>query len=350
LLHAEARTGSGRVEAFLSPPSVTRANARGLHFFVNGRFIRDKVLHRVVRDVYRDTLHHGRYPVAFLFLDIDPREVDVNVHPTKAEVRWRNPRFLHSFVAPVLRRALRDEDHAADLGAAPPANQRLDGVRGAIADYLADQGPDTVASPAPPAYAPGFVAEPSALSVFQVHDSYLVCEVDDGIAIVDQHALHERVQYDRILKKLTEGGVEAQRLLVPEQVELPAADRALLDERGDLVRTCGFEWSPFGDAEIALEAIPAVIPRHQAGDLLRDLVELLRAQGQSIDARTLFHEVADTMACKAAVRFGDRLSREEARALLEESGALDRAFVCPHGRPTVLRLNFAELEKRFGRR
>jgi DNA mismatch repair protein MutL len=352
MLHAEARTGSGRVEAFLSPPSVTRANARGLHFFVNGRFIRDKVLHRVVRDVYRDTLHHGRYPVAFLFLDIDPAEVDVNVHPTKAEVRWRNPRFLHSFVAPVLRRALRDQDHAAELSGPAPEqpSERLDGVRGAIADYLADQGPGSVSSPPPPAYAPGFVAEPSALSVFQVHDSYLVCEVDDGIAIVDQHALHERVQYDRILDKLTEGGVEAQRLLVPEQVELPAADRALLDERGDLIRKCGFEWSPFGDSEVALEAIPAVIPRHQAGDLLRDLVDLLRAQGETVDARTLFHEVADTMACKAAVRFGDRLSREEAAALLEESGALDRAFVCPHGRPTVLRLNFSELEKRFGRR
>jgi DNA mismatch repair protein MutL len=183
-----------------------------------------------------------------------------------------------------------------------------------------------------------------------VHDSYLVCEVEDGIAIVDQHALHERVCYDRILERLVAGGVEAQRLLVPEQVELPAADRALLDEHEETLKRCGFGWSAFGSNAVALETIPAVIPPPGAADLLADLLELLRVRGKEVDARTLFHEVADTMACKAAVRFGDRLSREEALALLEESGALDRAFVCPHGRPTVLRLSFAELEKRFGRR
>ena len=144
--------------------------------------------------------------------------------------------------------------------------------------------------------------------------------------------------------------MEAQRLLVPEEVELAAPERGLLDEHAELLRKSGFEWSPFGERSVALEAVPVVIKREQAGDLLRDLLELLRVRGSSIDARTLFHEVADTMACKAAVRFGDRLSREEATALLEESGALDKAFVCPHGRPTVLRLPFAELEKRFGRR
>ena len=186
-------------------------------------------------------------------------------------------------------------------------------------------------------------------SVFQVHDSYLVCEVEDGIAIVDQHALHERVQYDRIVRKLGEGGVEAQRLLVPEQVEMAAADAGLLEEHRDLLRRCGFEWSPFGEGVLALEPIPVVIPRAKAGELLRDLAELLRARGENVEHKLLFHDVADTMACKAAVRFGDRLSREEAQALLLESGALDRAFVCPHGRPTVLRLTFGELARRFGR-
>ncbi|MHC4932898.1 MAG: DNA mismatch repair endonuclease MutL, partial [Planctomycetota bacterium] len=159
-----------------------------------------------------------------------------------------------------------------------------------------------------------------------------------------------RLQYDRILSLLVEGGVEAQGLLVPEQVDLPAADRGLLEERHDLLRRCGFEWSPFGESSVALETIPSLVPRERAAELLRDLLELLRTRGSEIDARTLFHDLADTMACKAAVRFGDRLSREEAAALLEQSGALDKAFVCPHGRPTVLRLSFEELEKRFGRR
>ena len=335
---------AGGLEGYLSPPSVTRPNARGQHFFVNGRYIRDKILYRIVRDAYRDTLHHGRYPVVFLFFDVDPAQVDVNVHPTKAEVRWRNPRMLHSVVAPALRHALRSEDLAAEFPDAP-ARDHEGAVRGAVADFLRDA--DRVASGAPPVYR---ASRGTPFSVFQVHDSYLVCEVEDGIAIVDQHALHERVQYDRILTRLMEGGVEAQRLLVAERVELAAADRALLEEHADLLARSGFEWSPFGDNEIALETIPSVIPTEKAAELIRDLVELLRARGESPDARTLFHEVADTMACKAAVRFGDRLSREEAAALLEESGALDKAFVCPHGRPTVLRLTFAELEKRFQRR
>ena len=339
------------LEAYLAPPSVTRPNGRELFFFVNGRYVRDKILHRLVRDAYRDTLHHGRYPVVYLFLDVDPAEVDVNVHPTKAEVRWRHPRYLHSVVAPALRRTLRGADLAGGFGEPSPPDHS-EGVRGAMSDFMRRMergGGDARVFEG----AAGHVAAPAGrapFSVFQVHDSYLVCEVDDGIAIVDQHALHERVQYDRIVRKLGEDGVEAQRLLVPEEVELSAAELALLEDHAALLRRCGFEWSPFGAGSVALETIPVVIPREKAGELVRDLLELLRVQGREVEPRTLFHEVADTMACKAAVRFGDRLSREEATALLEECGALDKAFVCPHGRPTVLRLTFSDLEKRFGRR
>jgi len=351
LVPVRAAWDGGTLEAYLAPPSVSRPNARELHFFVNGRFVRDKILHRVVRDAYRDALHGGRYPVVFLFLQVDPAQVDVNVHPTKSEVRWRAPGFLHRAVAPALGRALRTADHAAG-----PRDHR-EGVRDAMADFMRRAGEGEVHEPeGRPLQAalasawPGARDREAPFSVFQVHDSYLVCEVEDGIAIVDQHALHERVQYDRILRKLTAGGVEAQRLLVPEEVELSDADLGLLEEHAGLLRRCGLAWSPFSERSVALEAIPAVIPREQAAALLRDLVELLRARGRDVDPRTLFHEVADTMACKAAVRFGDRLSREEAAALLAESGALDRAFVCPHGRPTVLRLTFGELEKRFDRR
>ncbi|MHC4549666.1 MAG: DNA mismatch repair endonuclease MutL [Planctomycetota bacterium] len=345
LLPVQAEAAVGRLEGYLAPPSVSRPNAREMHFFVNGRHVRDRILHRLVRDAYRDALHGGRFPVVFLFLEIDPAQIDVNVHPTKAEVRWRDPRFLHAVVAPALGRALRDADLAAGLDA--PADSHAAGVRGAVADFLrrAERRGDD-----PRVFEGARAAPGRPLSVFQVHDSYLVCETDDGIAIVDQHALHERVQYDRLLTRLTADGVEAQRLLVPEEVELAAADRGLVEEHADLLRRCGLEWSPFSDRSVALEAIPAVIPRAQAAELLRDLVELLRVHGHDVDARTLFHEVADTMACKAAVRFGDRLSREEAVALLEESGALDRAYVCPHGRPTVLRLGRVELESYFGRR
>lgn len=364
LLPVAADASVGRLEGFLAPPSVTRPNARDLHFFVNGRYIKDKILHRIVRDAYRDALHPGRYPVVFLFLEMDPAQLDVNVHPTKAEVRWRQPRFLHEVVAPALRRALRTADLAGRFGGGTEGGPggHGDGVRDALADFLRraedrDDRPwggasrvregetgDTGSSGGSGASG----ARP--FSVFQVHNSYLVCEVDDGIAIVDQHALHERVQYDQIVHKLAQDGVETQRLLVSEEVELGAEDRGLLEEHGELLRRCGFEWSPFGRSSIAIEAMPAVIPREKGAELLRDLVELLRAQGGTVDPKTLFHDVADTMACKAAVRFGDRLSREEAEALLDESGALDRAFVCPHGRPTVLRLGFAELERRFGRR
>ncbi len=363
LLPVSGDLACGRFEGFLSPPDLSRPHARDLHFFLNGRTIRDKILHRIVRDAYRDALHPGRYPVLFLFLDVDPAEVDVNVHPTKAEVRWRDPRLLHSGVSPVLSRALRAGDRSLTLAAGAPdeAQERREAVRGAVHDFLSRQERLSSGSP-PPFGAPGCVGgapreevapgATAAFSVFQVHDSYLVCEVEDGIAIIDQHALHERVWYDRILARLMEGGVEAQRLLVPEQVELASEEIGLLEEHRDLLRRCGLEWSPFGGGSVALETIPAVIPRGKAVDLLRDLLDLLRGRGgdaRALEPRLLFHDVADTMACKAAIRFGDRLSREEAAALVQQSGALDRAFVCPHGRPTVLRLTLPELARRFGR-
>ena len=346
------------------PPSLTRPTARDLRYFVNGRAIQDRILHRVVRDAYRDVLHHGRYPVAFLFFTLDPEQIDVNVHPTKAEIRWRDARFLHSAVGPALARTLRAEDLAArmDQASAGSSATRTEGVKDALRDFLDRAGGDAprVFEPAPPRsmqpdrgpVLPDAQATPAggAYSIVQMHDSYLVCEVEDGIAIVDQHALHERVNYDRILGALMQNGVEAQRLLVAEQVDLDAAALALMDEHRELLERSGFRWSPFGERTVALEAIPLAIPRERAGELVRDLLELLRVRGSGLDAKTLFHDVADTMACKASVRFGDRLSREEARALIEESGALQRAFVCPHGRPTVLRLPFAELERRFGRR
>ena len=383
LLEVAARTEGLRLTGFVGPPSMTRPHGRDLRFFVNGRSIQDRILHRLVRDAYRDALHGGRYPVVFLFLDVDPRAIDVNVHPTKAEIRWHDARILHGLVGPAISRALRGSDFAAGgfaLAEAPGARAgtaHAEAVREAMADFFerarapvpaaahasSGRGPGARGA----ALAPGGIAGAqagraettavdggprggSAFSVFQLHDSYLVCEIADGIAIVDQHALHERVNYDRILGCLVAGGVEAQRLLVPEQVELDEGGSALLDEHRDLLRTAGFEWSPFGGGAIALEAIPAVIPRERAADLLHDLVDLLRNRAEALDAKLLFHDVADTMACKASIRFGDRISREEARALLEESGALERAFVCPHGRPIVLKLGFAELERRFGRR
>jgi DNA mismatch repair protein MutL len=333
---------------------VTRPHARDLHFFVNGRCVRDRILLRVVKDGYRDAIPGGRYPVAFLFLEIDPREIDVNVHPTKAEIRWRDPRWLHQSVGPAIARALREQDGGGAVGgdaagsgadaSAGPAEVagHAAGVRQAMADFFR-----RAAEGEPPRVFEGTHETP--VPFFQAHDSYLVCEVEDGLVIVDQHALHERIQYDRILARLSKGAVESQRLLVPEEVELDAADRALLEEHVELLGRCGIAWSPFGERSIAVESLPVVVPRARAAELVRDLVELLRARGSAVDPRTLFHDVADTMACKAAVRFGDRLSREEALALLRESGALETSFVCPHGRPTVWRIPLSELRRRFGR-
>ncbi|MHC4411315.1 MAG: DNA mismatch repair endonuclease MutL, partial [Planctomycetota bacterium] len=167
----------GRLEAFLGPPDLARPNARELRFFVNGRAIQDRSLIRVVRDAYRDVLHHGRYPVAFLFFTLDPISIDVNVHPTKSEIRWRDARFLHSVVGPALARALRAEDLSAGMG----EPRRVDGVKDALRDFFerADRPPSISE--------PRLVARTEeAFSVVQMHDSYLVCEVEDGIAIVDQ--------------------------------------------------------------------------------------------------------------------------------------------------------------------
>jgi len=340
LLPIAAAAEGGAVEGFVGDPALHRSHAGDLHFFVNGRMVRDRILHRIVRDAYRDALPSGRHPVAFLFVRIDPARIDVNVHPAKAEIRWREPAFLHAVVAPALQAALRG---AGTELSAPSREVR---IREAVEAYLA-RAPYG-AGPPPPS--PGFArTEAPPLRFLQVHDAYLVCETEDGLAVVDPHALHERMNYDRILARLNGGGVGGQRLLVPETVELSAEDEALLEERRDLLRRCGFEWSAFGPGAIALEAVPALLPRERAADVLCDLLELFRARGERVDAKTLFHEVADTMACKASVRFGDRLSGEEVEALLRESGALERSYVCPHGRPTVWQIPLRELERRFGR-
>ncbi|MEZ0227343.1 MAG: DNA mismatch repair endonuclease MutL [Planctomycetota bacterium] len=370
------RGGSGlRVRGYTSPLDRSRSDARQQLFFLNGRAVRDKVFLGAVRSAYANLLPPRRQPSVFLWLDVPPDEVDVNVHPTKSEVRFRRA----SDVFALLQSALRDA--IARAGAAPP-DLNLPRAFAALA-------PSTMPLPLPPGSSPApaldgtgpsapLFAEPAALRAgppkpfgrfVQIHRRYILEETERGFRLVDPHALHERLLYDQILDRLSKGGpLEAQRLLFPLTIEVERGEHALLDERRAVLEAVGFEVAPFGPTTIALHAAPRLVTPSALPELVKELLGEPRARDVPdgdgpLDAATsanawgalggagakrLLHGVAAALACKAAVKFGAALSDAEIEGLLGRRDEA-RAACCPHGRPTALALTLDELDRRFGR-
>ncbi len=325
--------------AYLAPPQHSRVNAKGLCFFLNGRFIRDRVLMRAVNEAYREMIPHGRYPVAFLFLSLPPEEVDVNVHPTKIEVRFRSVWKLHDRIAAALRGRLlggdlapRVEPPSREAAVARGAVAAAGGASGAVVEFFSSGGG------APPLVSAG-------RRVFQVHDRYLVEEVEDGLRIIDQHALHERVMLEDLRRQYANASIPRQRLLMPAVVELDGRRRARLDECRELLESFGIEVEDYGRDAVAVRAVPALVAESDPAALLTDLLDLEKEEpGQSMLDRAL-----GFLACRAAVKFGRRLSGEEIARLLEDASALDFSSACAHGRPTAVKLTLDDLERYFRR-
>jgi DNA mismatch repair protein MutL len=380
LLRVGPTEGPVVLEAYVSPPGVSRPDARLQQVFLNGRFLRDKTVAHALREAYRDLVPPGdRQPVAFLFLSCDPARADVNVHPTKAEVRWRDASLVHETV----RRAVRAALEAARPGVAVPV-PRPPGVPAstvAAAEFAFTHGVGATTGhaghagacreapgpfpvprsnghappPSPAAGAPGAgTAAPEAerlVPLAQALGTYLVLEAEDGLVLVDQHALHERVLFDEIESRLrADGALEVQHLLVPLVVDLGAAAAARLEEEGDLLRSLGWEVEPFGPGAVAVRACPAVLRRPDPAAALAEILGVLDAgRREGLDRATLLSSVVDRMACRAAVMAGDPLHPDEVRALLERAEALNHAHSCPHGRPTRLTLSRRDLERWFHR-
>ncbi len=361
LLTVNATRGAMRLSGYAAPPASARASAAGQHLVVNGRPVADPVLRTAVRVAYRDVMVPGRQPVVALFLDLPAEDVDVNVHPAKTELRFRDAAGVRSLVIGALREALAVPAHAATpprpslrlvypspsvaAPAAPPGS-----AHGALADAQAPLGlgaapaarmlPAPVPSPAHPLGAP----------VAQVLDTYVLAVAADGaLVLVDQHAAHERLTHEVLAGQLAAGGVRAQPLLLPAVVEMPLAASARLLAVADELARLGLEIESFGGA-LLVRAMPAALGNPDPAPLLRDIADELAEQEESTALAARLDAVVARMACHGSIRAGRRLAPAEMDALLRALEATPRAGTCSHGRPTVLRLAKADLERMFGRR
>ncbi|MHC4605989.1 MAG: DNA mismatch repair endonuclease MutL [Planctomycetota bacterium] len=344
LMEVRSDEPPARFRALIAPPAFSKLTLKGQYVYLNGRFIRDRIVTRAINESYREALPHGRYPVVFLFLEVEPGEVDVNVHPTKIEVRFRNVWRVHDRIVDRLSRAVLGSDAPRDARpAVAPPGPPPDVYREVV---------DFFSSPTREERAPAPLVT-SGRRFFQINDRYIVEEADEGIRIFDQHALHERVMLDRLRRAYSSGDLPAQRLLMPAVVTLSPARIDLLEEHGEVLRSFGIEAERSGPGSVAVRAIPAALRDDDPASLAEDLVERIEEHGES--ERKAGHRIAllepliEFLACRSAIKFGNRLSPEEVAHLLEEAAALDFAGTCAHGRPTVVELKLDELEKLFER-
>ncbi|MFW5840030.1 MAG: DNA mismatch repair endonuclease MutL, partial [Planctomycetota bacterium] len=419
--------GSVAIRGLIAPPAAARGSAKWQYVFLNGRYVRDRVLTHALREAYRGLVDPSKYPVALIFIDIDPAEVDVNVHPTKIEVRFRDSQAVHGALMASLKetlnksrltpgasldRAANDADDAAEADGDDPQSERRESLRHALADFFKSQpapqqkleyrsekrdrtplpqvplprpapgkAEGTVrrfepgypltgaAEAAPPAAQArptalpaganrpqGAVARPGAPDsiaagmILQVHQTYLIAQTPDGLIIVDQHALHERILYNRFKKRLAGEGLTGQRMLIPESLTVTAAESALLEEHADLLDRLGMEIASFGPESMAIQQFPAALLERkvQPREFLRDLLDLL-SDDETADAERILEQVLAMMACKAAIKANHPLGQQEMIDLLALGAEAEKSSACPHGRPTTLKLTISDLEKQFKR-
>ncbi len=373
------------IEGFAALPTLTRANALGQYLFVNGRPVRDKLLIGAVRAAYADYLPRDRHPLVALFVTLDAREVDVNVHPAKAEVRFRNAGLVRALIVHALKTALtREATRAATTGgsatiaafrSAAGAPQRgwdwrrsparpYD-VRRAVAPFrggFAEAAQAAFDTGGPAADLRGgfaeqaeiepaaeFVDHPLGAARAQIHDTYIVAQTRDGLVIVDQHAAHERIVYERLKAAIEQAGVARQLLLIPDIIELDEADVARLVARAGELTRYGVVVEAFGPGAVALRETPALLGEVDGGGLVHDLAEHLSEWDETLPLERRLMAVASSMACHGSVRAGRRLKPEEMNALLREMEATPNSGQCNHGRPTYIELKLSDIERLFGR-
>ncbi|MDE2228025.1 MAG: DNA mismatch repair endonuclease MutL [Alphaproteobacteria bacterium] len=354
-----------RLTGFAGLPILNRATARDQYLFVNGRPVRDKLLAGAVRGAYQDVLARDRHPMVVLFLDGPEADIDVNVHPAKAEVRFRDAALVRGLIVGALRNALAAAGHRASttvaeqaLAAARPmvwtqggaALALNPGFAEAAAPYQAPLAQSPPAARAVEAPAPAATAHPLGAACAQLHETYIVAQTADGLVIVDQHAAHERLVYERMKAEIAATGVKRQILLIPEVVELDPADAARLAARATELAELGLVLEAFGPGAVVVREVPALLGETDVKGLARDLADEVAELGGALSLKERLEEVCGTIACHGSVRAGRRLNQAEMNALLRQMEATPHSGQCNHGRPTYVALSRAEIEKLFGRR
>jgi DNA mismatch repair protein MutL len=391
LLAIENTSDGVTLAGYVANPMHSRATGRMQYLFLNGRAIRDRALQHALAEAYRGLLLTGRQPICFLHLQMPPELVDVNVHPTKQEVRFQDAGRLYSQLLGTLRTKFLTTDLTArgkSPASWPTTSEDVAEESGAVSQlvhWAKEQLGQQPREPAParsgsqsfgeplrlhridvPPFQP-FDGEHAARKVredasgpppvrasenrnaLQVHNRYLVVETEAGIEVIDQHALHERILYEQLRDKVLGGTLESQRLLVPEPVDLAASEAAAVLGQAELLARLGVEVQPFGGETVLVSSYPAMLANWRPAEVLRELVEKLLAGGREPEPRDLLDELLHMISCKAAVKFGDRLSPEEIAALLAQRHLAQDSHHCPHGRPTALVFTREDLDRQFKR-
>ncbi|MFW2342015.1 DNA mismatch repair endonuclease MutL [Brevundimonas sp.] len=379
-----------RLSGYAGLPTYSRGNAQHQYLFVNGRPVKDRLLQGALRGAYADFLARDRHPAAVLFIEVDPLKVDVNVHPAKSEVRFRDAALVRGLIVGGLRHSLAAAGHRASTtvadqaltgftphtgigpqnGSGPVSQPQATGWSGwtgwssaasaaqtipGLSDRSARVEPEsaTAYSPLPTASQapePADIDLPLGVARGQLHGTYIVAQTRDGLVLVDQHAAHERLVYERMKAQMEGGGVTRQALLVPEVVELDPAEAERVTDRAHELAELGLVVEPFGAGAVLVREVPALLGRVDAAGLVRDIADDLAEHGAALALKERLGEVCGTMACHGSVRAGRVLSAPEMNALLRQMEATPHSGQCNHGRPTYVELKLADLEKLFGRR
>jgi DNA mismatch repair protein MutL len=354
-------TGSGqsfKLSGFISPTTLTRSNRKEITFFVNGRWVQDTPLNAALLQAYHTLLMVGRYPLAALFLEMPPEEVDVNVHPAKAEVRFRNPEKAFSFVQRAARRALLAYTPVPQVapqnlwGSAPSQPRTIDPTWSLAHDELTAVSGQEAEGSQPPTV----VTQPSAFEkvpllrlIGQIGATYLVAEGPDGLYLIDQHASHERVLFEKLMAQHEQKAIPSQVLLTPAVVHLAPASAKLLEDQLPVLQHFGFHVEPFGQNSYQVRAMPALFANSDPAAALRALVEDFEEDEAPLQDE-LEAKIAGRVCKRLAVKAGQVLSPDEQRALLNDLEACASPRTCPHGRPTMIHLSVDTLERQFGRK
>ncbi len=366
-LSIDAEREGVRLTGLAALPTYSRGTSVAQHLFVNGRPVRDKMLIGALRGAYADFLSRDRHPAVALFLDLDPHRADVNVHPAKTEVRFREAGVVRGLVVSALRHALAEAGHRASttvagatLGAfrrtAPePRIYQMDRPRDPSAPGFAEMTECFSARVDPVEDSPQGMDEtpptnlPLGAARGQVHENYIIAQTADGLVIVDQHAAHERLVYEKLKHQMAENGVAAQALLIPDVVDLSPDDRARLLTHADTLHAMGLSVEPFGGGAVAVREAPAILGEVNAKALIRDILDELVDQGQSDLLQEKIEAILSRIACHGSIRSGRRMRAEEMNALLREMEATPHSGQCNHGRPTYVELKLTDIERLFGR-
>lgn len=400
-MQIDAEKEGVRISGFAGLPTLNRGNAQHQYLFVNGRPVKDRLLVGVIRAAYQDFLARDRHPMAALFVDLDPEAVDVNVHPAKTEVRFRDAAMVRGLLIGALRHALADAGHRASTTVAGAALNKAQveqenqgpSLWRASSFYADTQGRSSIppvrpepqnysdferpltapigfsetSAPAPvspPVHrndpmsvrvevdrsAPEVEALPLGLAKAQLHETYVIAQTKDGIVIVDQHAAHERLVYERMKADMALSGVKRQALLIPEIVELTDDEAGRVLARSEELLQLGLEIEPFGGGAVCVRATPALFGNMNVHGLLKDLADDFAEYDEGLSLRERFEEVMGNMACRGSVRAGRRLTSDEMNALLRQMEATPYSGQCNHGRPTYVELKLSDIERLFGRR